>query len=169
MEDRAGPGGPRTPGHPPPRGLPAGAPRTIRCIVNRCHCCGAARQPEAAEPCRNVHARLPEAFNAAMSPYFNSSPCANTRWGLLRPRASIRLGTPTYPRDPQIDRLAGAKLLATAPASCLVDQPQPQPVIGRRRRTIGVRRDASREEPRAVTVRGISPPRPHPSKILLTR
>ena len=83
-------GGPRTPGHPPPRGLPAGAPRTIRCIVNRCHCCGAARQPEAAEPCRNVHARLPDAVNAALLRYPKLSLCANTRWAVAAEVTRLR-------------------------------------------------------------------------------
>jgi len=39
-------------------------------------------EPETAEPCRNVHARLPDAVNAALSPYFNLSLCANTRWAV---------------------------------------------------------------------------------------
>src|SRR6516165_4805220 len=38
-------------------------------------------KPETAEPCRNIHARLPDAVNAALSVYFKLSPCTNTRWG----------------------------------------------------------------------------------------
>src|SRR6516165_10654402 len=36
-------------------------------------------EPETAEPCRNVHARLPEAVNAALAPYFKLSLRENTR------------------------------------------------------------------------------------------
>ena len=36
-------------------------------------------KPETAEPCRNVHARLPDAVNAALLPYPKLSLYTNTR------------------------------------------------------------------------------------------
>ena len=74
-------------------------------------------EPEATQPCRNVHARLPNAVNAALSPYFNLSLRAN-------PRAATLL------RDATESRRASsrAKLLLAKPARQLpVDEAQPQP------------------------------------------
>src|SRR6516164_6856527 len=45
-------------------------------------------EPESAEPCRNVHARLPDAVNAALSPYFNLC-CARILDGGCLPRSCV--------------------------------------------------------------------------------
>src|SRR6516162_8796854 len=49
-------------------------------------------EPETTEPCRNVHARLPEAFNAALLPYPKLSLRTNTWDALSRLRPGIRHG-----------------------------------------------------------------------------
>jgi len=73
-------------------------------------------KPETAEPCRNVHARLPEAVNAALSPYFNLSLRENTRWGLSQRRScgsGLRHGALTYPASAtparRLDDASGSK------------------------------------------------------------
>src|SRR6516165_3537989 len=70
-------------------------------------------EPETAEPCRNVHARLSDAVNSALAPYFNLSLLANTLWGSPGPghvSLSRRLLPPARP-----SRVAGAFGARAAP------------------------------------------------------
>src|SRR6516225_3800449 len=48
-------------------------------------------EPETTEPCRNVHARLPDAFNAALLPYPKLSLGTNTWRALSRPKVTRRI------------------------------------------------------------------------------
>ena len=56
-------------------------------------------EPETAEPCRNVHARLPDAVTAFL-PYPKLSPCTNTRWGCSWPGKRRAIGIARYGENP---------------------------------------------------------------------